>query len=82
MTAVDSIIEIQAALMDAFDAHDIVRIEQSTKDIEKVTAPDAARKELAELQALIADALGSVSDNGPVATLGQKVIEFSRIAST
>ncbi|MBT9289177.1 hypothetical protein [Prosthecodimorpha staleyi] len=54
------------------------RIEQSTKDIEKVTAPDAARKELAELQALIADALGSVSDNGPVATLGQKVIEFSR----
>ena len=54
------------------------RIEQSTRDIEKVTQPDAAKKDLADLQALIAEALGTVSDNGPVATLGQKVVEFSR----
>ena len=38
MTAVDSIIEIQAALMDAFDAHDIVRIEQSIKDLARAVA--------------------------------------------
>ena len=38
MTAVDSIIEIQAAPMDAFDARDIVRIEQSTKDLARAVA--------------------------------------------
>jgi chromosome segregation ATPase len=54
------------------------RIEQSTREIEKQTAPDAAKKDLAELQALIAEALGTVSDNGTVATLGQKVIDYSR----
>jgi chromosome segregation ATPase len=54
------------------------KIDQATKDIEKVTAPEAARRELGELQALIADALGAVSDNGPVAVLGQKVIDFAR----
>ncbi|MEJ1160701.1 hypothetical protein [Prosthecomicrobium sp. N25] len=54
------------------------KIEQSTKDIEKATAPDAARRELADLQALIAEALGSVSDNGSVAVLGQKVVDFAR----
>jgi phage shock protein A len=53
------------------------KIESSTKDIEKVTAPEAARQQLAELQGLIADALGSVSDNGKVAVLGQKVIDFA-----
>lgn len=38
MSAVESIIEIQAALMDAFDARDIVRIEQATKDLARAVA--------------------------------------------
>jgi len=33
MTAVESIIAIQAALMDAIDSRDIERIEQATKDL-------------------------------------------------
>ena len=33
MTAVESIIAIQAALMDAIDSRDIERIEQSPKDL-------------------------------------------------
>lgn len=54
------------------------KIEQTTKDIEKATTPDAARRDLADLQDLIAEALGAVSDNGPVASLGQKVIDHAQ----
>lgn len=54
------------------------KIEESTRDIERMTGPDGARKELAELQALIAEALGAVSDDGKVAMLGQKVLDFAR----
>jgi phage shock protein A len=54
------------------------KIEQSTKDIEKLTTPGEARKEIGALQGMIADALGSVSDNGGVAKLGQKALDFAR----
>ena len=38
MTAVESIIEIQAALMDAIDTRDIARIEQATKELAQAVA--------------------------------------------
>jgi DNA repair exonuclease SbcCD ATPase subunit len=51
------------------------KIKQSAAEIETLTSPDAARKEIGTLQALIADTLGLVSDN---AELGEKVIDFAR----
>lgn len=54
------------------------KIEQSTKDIEQLTTTDAARKDIAALQGLIADTLGAVSDNGQVAKLGQKTLDYAR----
>lgn len=53
------------------------KIEQSTKDIEQLTTTDAARKDIAALQGLIADTLGAVSDNGQVAKLGQKTLDYA-----
>ena len=54
------------------------KIEQSTREIEKLTTTEAARKDIATLQGLIADTLGAVSDNGEVARLGQKTLDFAR----
>ena len=54
------------------------KIEQSTKEIEQLTTTDAARKDIATLQGLIADTLGAVSDNGDVAKLGQKTLDYAR----
>lgn len=54
------------------------KIEQGTKNIEQLTAADAARQQIAEMQGLIADTLGAVSDNGDVARLGQKTLDFAR----
>ena len=68
-----SIAEVKASLQQLTG-----RIEQSTRDIERLTAPDDARKQIAELQGLIAHTLGEVADNGDVARLGQKVIDYAR----
>ena len=54
------------------------RIDQSSKTIEALSTSAAARAELDKLQGLVADALGLVSDDSRVATLGQKVIDFAR----
>ncbi|MCC2099132.1 MAG: hypothetical protein KDJ29_19740 [Hyphomicrobiales bacterium] len=54
------------------------KIKQSASEIETLTSPEAARKEIGTLQALIADTLGLVTNNGDVAKLGEKVIEFAR----
>ena len=54
------------------------KIEQGTKDIEKLTAPGSAREQIAGMQAMIADTLGAVSDNGDVAKLGQKTLDYAR----
>ncbi|MDR3494638.1 MAG: hypothetical protein P4L82_08545 [Ancalomicrobiaceae bacterium] len=54
------------------------KIEESSKQIEGLTSTEAARAQVAELQSLIADALGQVADNGKVMTLGQKVVDFAR----
>jgi DNA repair exonuclease SbcCD ATPase subunit len=54
------------------------KIKQSAAEIETLTSPDAARKEIGTLQALIADTLGLVTNNADVAKLGEKVIDFAR----
>ena len=54
------------------------KIEDSSKQIEGLTSTEAARAQVAELQSLIADALGQVADNGKVMTLGQKVVDYAR----
>jgi hypothetical protein len=54
------------------------RIEQSAKEIETLSTPVAARKQMDELQVLLAQTLGMVADNGEIATLGDKALAYSR----
>ncbi len=54
------------------------KIKLGAKDIESLTSAEAARREIAAMQALIAETLGMVSSNGDVAALGQKALEFAR----
>jgi chromosome segregation ATPase len=54
------------------------RIEESTKLIDGETDPNASRKEIAELRALVSSLLGAVADNGAVAQLGAKALEHAR----
>lgn len=53
------------------------QIKKGAGEIEALTSPDAARKEISTLQKLIAKTLGLVADNGDVAVLGRKVTEFA-----
>ena len=54
------------------------KIEQRSAEIQKLTASDTAAQEVAQLQALIAETLGAVADNGKVAQLGQRALDFAR----
>ena len=54
------------------------KIDQSSKEIEKLTTTSDARKQIAEMQAMIAETLGAVSDNGDVAKLAQKTLDYAR----
>jgi hypothetical protein len=54
------------------------RIEESAKLIDGETDPNASRKEIAELRALVSSLLGAVADNGAVAQLGAKALEHAR----
>ena len=54
------------------------QIKKSAGEIESLTSPEAARKEIGTLQGLIANTLGLVTNNGDVAKLGQKVIDYAR----
>jgi hypothetical protein len=54
------------------------KIQNSASAIEKLSNPEAARKQVEELQALVAEALGLVSDNGDFASLGAKALTYSR----
>lgn len=54
------------------------KIDRSREEIDKLTTLGEARKEIGIMQGMIADALGTVSDNGEVAKLGQKALEFAR----
>src|SRR5262249_51864230 len=54
------------------------RIEESAKTIDRETDPQASRKEIEELRALVGSLLGAVADNGDVAQLGAKALEHAR----
>jgi DNA repair exonuclease SbcCD ATPase subunit len=54
------------------------RIEDSAKQVDKWTDVDHARKEIAELRALVGAALGAVSDNGVVSQLGATALAHAR----
>ncbi len=53
------------------------RIEQSVKEIETLSKPEEARHQVDALRAIVAEALGLVSDNGEVATFGVKALAFA-----
>jgi DNA repair exonuclease SbcCD ATPase subunit len=54
------------------------RIEDSTASADRWTDVNTARKEIAELRALVATALGAVSDNGVVSQLGTRALAHAR----
>ncbi len=54
------------------------KIKKSAGEIENLTSPDAARKQINTLQGLIANTLGLVTNNGDVAKLGKRVIDYAR----
>jgi DNA repair exonuclease SbcCD ATPase subunit len=54
------------------------KIEDSTSSVDRWTDVTTARKEIAELRALVATALGAVSDNGVVSQLGTKALAHAR----
>jgi DNA repair exonuclease SbcCD ATPase subunit len=54
------------------------KIEDSTSSVERWTDVNTARKEIAELRALVATALGAVSDNGIVSQLGARALAHAR----
>jgi hypothetical protein len=54
------------------------KIQNSAGQIERLSSPEAARKQVEELQSLVSEALGLVSDNGDFAALGAKALSYSR----
>ncbi|MCP3442077.1 hypothetical protein [Bradyrhizobium sp. CCGUVB14] len=54
------------------------RIEEKAKTIESLSKPDAAKQQVDELQALISQTLGLVADNGEIARLGARALEYAR----
>ncbi|MGE3248422.1 MAG: hypothetical protein AB7J19_19045, partial [Beijerinckiaceae bacterium] len=54
------------------------QIKKSAGEIEALTSPDSARRQIATLQSLIANTLGMVANNGDVARLGEKVMDYAR----
>lgn len=54
------------------------KIQNGARAIEKLSDPQSARKQVEELQALVSEALGLVSDNGDFAQLGAKALGYSR----
>jgi hypothetical protein len=54
------------------------KIQNGAKAIESLSDPGSARKQVDELQALVSEALGLVSDNGDFAQLGAKALSYSR----
>jgi hypothetical protein len=54
------------------------KIQNSANAIEKLSNPQDARKQVEELQTMVSEALGLVSDNGDFASLGAKALSYSR----
>jgi len=48
------------------------------KAIETLSKPDAARQQVEELQALVSQTLSLVADNGDIAKLGTRALDYSR----
>lgn len=53
------------------------RIAESVKEIDRLSDPNAARAQIEQMQAYVAEALASVADNGKVAELGRKAVGFA-----
>lgn len=56
----------------------LAKIDQSAKEIETLSNPESAKKQIEDLQAVIANALGAVADNGTAAQLGEKALKYAR----
>src|SRR5215813_12639627 len=54
------------------------KIEDSAAQVDRWTDVEKARKEIEELRAIVGAALGAVSDNGPVSTLGTQALNHAR----
>lgn len=54
------------------------KIEDRAKSIEALSKPDGARQQIEELQALVSQTLGLVADNGEIAKLGARALDYSR----
>lgn len=54
------------------------KIQNGAKTIETLSDAQSARQQVEQLQALVSEALGLVSDNGDFATLGAKALSYSR----
>jgi hypothetical protein len=54
------------------------RIEDSAKAIDELTDVGKARKDIEELRGMVAEMLGTVTDNGLVSELGQKALNHAR----
>ena len=54
------------------------KIEDSAASVDRWTDVDKARKEIEELRAIVGAALGAVSDNGAVSTLGAQALSHAR----
>lgn len=53
------------------------KITESAREIDKLSDPNAARAQIEQMQAYVAEALVSVADNGKVAELGRKAVGFA-----
>lgn len=54
------------------------KIEERARTIEALSKPGGARQQVEELQALISQTLSLVADNGQVAQLGAKALDYAR----
>ena len=54
------------------------KIEDRARSIETLSKPDGARQQIEELQALVSQTLGMVADNGEIAKLGARALDYSR----
>jgi DNA repair exonuclease SbcCD ATPase subunit len=54
------------------------RIEQSAKAIDELTDVGKARQDIEELRGMVAEMLGTVTDNGVVSELGQKALAHAQ----
>lgn len=54
------------------------KINESAKEIDRLSDPKAARAQIEQMQANVAEALAAVADNGKVSELGRKAVAFAQ----